>query len=181
MKRFRLEELHFTEPPKIKVYLIDRPQESIRKACHFLRISEEILLSGCRERSYVDARSMLTALFRYHSRASKTYSDIGRIMNRDHSTAIYSLRKHDSMTTLTKRGKAMHPQYVYTYGMLKEELCTIYDPSVTKKIIQGKEIRMAILPSEVAYTEWQYILDMKFDLVELKNIIDKHPLLNEYK
>ncbi len=179
MKRFRIEKLNFTEPPKIKVYLIDRPQASLRKACYFLNLSEEKLLSRCRERSYVDARSMLSALFRYHSKRSKTYAEIGAVMNRDHATAIHHLRKHDSMTTLTKRGKAIHPQYVYTYDTLKRELCSVYDPGSEKKIIEGKEIKMAILPSDVAYSEWQYILDMKFDIVQLKNIIDQHPLIKE--
>jgi len=182
MKRFRIEKVFFEKPQsKIRVFLIDKPQISLRKACHFLNLSEERLLSRCRERSYVDLRSMLCALFRYHSKIEKTYAEIGRIMNRDHATAMHALKKHASMTTLTKRGKAMHPQYVYAYDTLKDELCSVYDPSATKKIIQGKEIRMAILPSDVAYTEWKTILDMKFDIVELKNIIDKHPLINEHQ
>ena len=87
---------------------------------------------------------MLSALFRYHSRTEKTYAEIGRIMNRDHATAIHSIKKHASMTTLTKRGKAMHPQYVYTYDTLKDELCSVYDPRATKKIIQLRILSFVI-------------------------------------
>jgi hypothetical protein len=177
MKRFTIEKRN--TKPKIEFVLVDKPEVSIQKACYFLNLSVKTLLGRSRERSYVDGRSMLSAILRYHSKKEKTYSEIGKILNRDHATAIHSLKKHASMTILNRKGFAMHPKYVETYKRLKDELCTLYDPQTEKKIIRGKDLRLAIQPSAIPFSEWERIMDLKFDIVELKNLIDQHPLIQE--
>jgi hypothetical protein len=179
MKRFTIEST--SKKSEIRFVLVDKPEVSVKKACYFLNLSVDTFLGRCRERSYVDARSMFSAIMRYHSKTEKTYAEIGRTINREHATVIHSLKKHASMTILNRKGLAMHPRYIETYKNLKDELCTLYDPKNSRKIIRGKELRLAILPSAIPFAEWERILDLKFDIVELKNIIDKHPLIDEYK
>jgi len=179
MQRFTLESIYFGgSEPDVKRILRYCPKNTIRKTCDYLCIQEHKLLSPCRERNLVDARSMLTALFRYHSKTTLPYIKIGKMMNRDHATAINALKRHANMSTLNKKGKAMHPDYVNTYNTLRNDLCYLYDPKAKKKIIYGRELRLAIQPSAVAYSEWQLIMKMEFDIVQLKNLIDQHPLLD---
>tara|TARA_R110000823_G_scaffold244168_1_gene368496 strand:+ start:290 stop:838 length:549 start_codon:yes stop_codon:yes gene_type:complete len=181
MQRFTLEKVYFGEAePEIRRILINKPTDVIRKTCDYLHIKEHMLVSERRDRIYIDARSMLTALFRYHSKSELPYMKIGKMLNRNHATAINSLKRHANMTTLTKRGKPMNPQYLYTYNTLRDDLCYVYDPSAKKKIIYGKELRLAIQPGEVASNDWKLVMNMEFDIVQLKNLIDQHPLLNEH-
>ena len=179
MQRFTLEKVYFGKPElDIQRFLIDSPHNTIEKTCRYLHIQKSIVMSKSRLRTYCDARSMLTALFRYHSKTKKPYAEIGRLLNRDHATAINSLKRHADMTTVNKKGKPMHPQYVETYDALCNDLCYVFDPNSDKKIIYGRELRLAIEPQQVASNDWLAIMELKFDLIYLKNLIDQHPLLN---
>ena len=75
----------------------------------------------------------------------------------------------------------MHPRYVKTYNKLRNDLCYVHDPSLDKKVIYGEELRKAIQPQEVPFDDWKFVMNLKFDLIELKNIIDQHPLFNEHQ
>ena len=89
MKRFTIESPR--KKSEIRFVLVDKPEVSVKKACYFLNLSVDTFLGRSRERSYVDARSMISAIMRYHSKTEKTYAEIGRMMNREHATAINCL------------------------------------------------------------------------------------------
>ena len=180
MQRFTLDRLHFGEQTsEVKRYLRDNPDEVITNTCKFLRVDEKKLLSSNRERVFVEVRSMLVALLRYHSKVERSYANIGGIMNRNHATMINALKRHAEFTTPNRRGNILNINYVDTYTALRDELCYVFDPSTDKKTIYMKEFRSAILPGKVAFTDWSRVMDLPFDLIELKNIIDQHPLLND--
>jgi hypothetical protein len=58
------------------------------------KITQDDMLSNCRERTYVDARHMaMLLLYDYIYRRSKTLSTVGGWFNRYHTSVIHGMRK----------------------------------------------------------------------------------------
>lgn len=70
------------------------PDDMIESAVVIFNVPREILLNGCRQQPAVDARHALAyALYqRGHS-----YSAIGRLLHRDHTTVMYAVARAERL------------------------------------------------------------------------------------
>lgn len=72
----------------------------------YVKISEEQLNSRCRKRTICDARHMYCNILR--TKMEYSYIDIGRSINRDHTTAISSVNKHNNLYKSDQKYKALY-------------------------------------------------------------------------
>jgi chromosomal replication initiation ATPase DnaA len=72
--------------------------KAIRKE---MKVSKEEIMSKKRDRKLVEARQMFCLLARRHTHESSV--EIGKIINRDHATVLYSVSTMDSLISFTKR------------------------------------------------------------------------------
>ena len=72
--------------------------KAIRKE---MKVSKEEIMSKKRDRKLVEARQMFCLLARRHTNESSV--EIGKIINRDHATVLYSVASMDSLLSFTKR------------------------------------------------------------------------------
>tara|TARA_Y100000593_G_scaffold32601_1_gene64282 strand:- start:723 stop:1124 length:402 start_codon:yes stop_codon:yes gene_type:complete len=72
--------------------------KAIRKE---MKVSKEEIMSKKRDRKLVEARQMFCLLARKHTNESSV--DIGKAINRDHATVLYSISTMDSLINFTKR------------------------------------------------------------------------------
>lgn len=72
--------------------------KAIRKE---MKVTKEELRSKKRDRKLVEARQMFCLLARRHTNESSV--EIGKTINRDHATVLYSVASMDSLIQFTKR------------------------------------------------------------------------------
>jgi len=72
--------------------------KAIRKE---MKVTRKELRSKKRDRRLVEARQMFCLLARRHTNESSV--EIGKIINRDHATVLYSVASMDSLLSFTKR------------------------------------------------------------------------------
>jgi len=72
--------------------------KAIRKE---MKVNKEEIMSKKRDRKLVEARQMFCLLARRHTNESSV--EIGKIINRDHATVLYSVSTMDSLISFTKR------------------------------------------------------------------------------
>ena len=72
--------------------------KAIRKE---MKVSKEEIMSKKRDRKLVEARQMFCLLARKHTNESS--GEIGKAINRDHATVLYSVASMDSLIKFTKR------------------------------------------------------------------------------
>lgn len=72
--------------------------KAIRKE---MKVSKEEMMSKKRDRRLVEARQMFCLLARRHTNESSV--EIGKTINRDHATVLYSVSTMDSLISFTKR------------------------------------------------------------------------------
>ena len=72
--------------------------KAIRKE---MKVTREELRSKKRDRKLVEARQMFCLLARRHTNESSV--EIGKTINRDHATVLYSVASMDSLIQVTKR------------------------------------------------------------------------------
>ena len=66
-----------------------------------MRVSRKDIMSKKRDRKLVEARQMFCLLARKHT--SESSVEIGRTINRDHATVLYSISTMDNLIKYTKR------------------------------------------------------------------------------
>lgn len=71
-------------------------------------VTKEELNGKCRDRRLVMARTILAGLARKHTDLS--YPQLGRLMNRDHTTVIESRKRFDEMAKAAERAQSIEAE-----------------------------------------------------------------------
>jgi len=100
------------------------PDQALRIACDILQVSPDDVQGPCRERNLTNARFMIAHYLRHRMALTKVC--IGRLFNRDHTTIIHGIQKHNDYF-------AYEPEYQYKYLTLvqhMEALCWELQPAI---------------------------------------------------
>jgi chromosomal replication initiation ATPase DnaA len=96
--------------------------------CEIHKVNIDNIYSHSRKRTHVDARMQLVSFLYFYR--EYTYSDVGRLMNKDHSTIIHNVKKHQDL--IETNGIYTHSFY-RALETLKEEMPELFVQDEEKK------------------------------------------------
>lgn len=95
-------------------------KELIDKSCDFLNVKSNLIYSGSRHAPVSRARFMIIHAVYYNSHLNLSKSDLGIILNRDHSTIIHALQKiEDYIDTDIDFREELKRFHLFLYGHLQ--------------------------------------------------------------
>jgi chromosomal replication initiation ATPase DnaA len=104
-----------------------------REVCTSLQLDVRLIRTGYRETAYADARKMIAYIFNRYFRYGVTKT--GVLMNKDHSTVIHAVRKHEQFMQIDKQYARRFYNVMTT---IKENLSDILEltPSQEKEYLK---------------------------------------------